>query len=74
MDLSDLPKCKICCCSDDLFRQACPYVKHIQLFADATALKKKKKKKVSESLWFASYGEANLYFATYAVHLRSKQK
>lgn len=59
MDLSDLPKCKNHSCSGDLFRQACPHKKHIQLFADATA--SKKKKKVSESLWFASYGEANLF-------------
>lgn len=59
MDLSNLPKCKIRCCSGDLVRQACPRKKHIQLFADATAVQKKKK--VSESLWFASYGEANLF-------------
>lgn len=56
MDLSDLPNCKNRCCSGDLFSQASPCEKHIQRFADATV-----SKTVSESLWFASYGESNLF-------------
>lgn len=69
MDLSDLPKCKNRCCSGDLFSQACPCEKHIQLFADATASKKK-----FQNPCGLPHTEKQIYFATYAVHLRSKQK